>query len=67
MSGTHSSSNWGAFNAPHAGRFHRYTAKLLGATMWFFMMYRAKQDGLVTLRLQHPWDAHGHGEHKEHH
>ncbi|ORY04898.1 hypothetical protein K493DRAFT_200577, partial [Basidiobolus meristosporus CBS 931.73] len=53
------------FNPPQASRFHRYTAKLLGATMWFFMMYRAKQDGLVTLRLQHPWDAHGHG-HGEH-
>jgi hypothetical protein len=35
---------------PHlAGAWHRYTAKALGASMWFWMMYRAKQDMPVLL------------------
>jgi len=32
------------------------SAKLLGASMWFFLMYRAKKDGAVFLGLKHPWD-----------
>jgi hypothetical protein len=36
--------------APHAPAIkHRYGAKLLGATMWFWILYRAKQDGAVLL------------------
>ncbi|KAI9275594.1 hypothetical protein BDA99DRAFT_495915 [Phascolomyces articulosus] len=35
---------------PHfAGFWHRFTGKALGASMWFWMMYRAKQDGPVLL------------------
>ncbi|KAL0083903.1 hypothetical protein F4703DRAFT_1857451 [Phycomyces blakesleeanus] len=35
---------------PHfAGAWHRFGGKALGATMWFWMMYRAKQDGAVLL------------------
>lgn len=35
---------------PHRPAFkHRWGAKLLGATMWFFIFYRAKQDGPVLL------------------
>lgn len=35
---------------PHfAGFTHRFVGKALGATMWFWMMYRAKQDGPVLL------------------
>ncbi|GAB5592159.1 hypothetical protein VKS41_002556 [Umbelopsis sp. WA50703] len=54
---------------PHlAGAWHRYGAKALGASMWFWMMYRAKQDMPVLLGWRHPWDGHGHGdEHAEHH
>ena len=32
--------------------------------LWIF--YRFKEDGMVTLGLQHPWDAHGHGHHDDH-
>ncbi|KAI5804097.1 hypothetical protein DFH27DRAFT_392650 [Peziza echinospora] len=39
---------------PH--RAYRYTATALGASMWFFLMYRAKKDGAVLLGLRHPWD-----------
>ncbi|KAI8380464.1 hypothetical protein EDC96DRAFT_491110 [Choanephora cucurbitarum] len=35
---------------PHMASFtHRFVGKALGATMWFWMMYRAKQDGPVLL------------------
>ncbi|KAI5862862.1 hypothetical protein GGS23DRAFT_597175 [Durotheca rogersii] len=30
---------------PHVPRIYRFTATALGASMWFFLMYRAKQDG----------------------
>ncbi|KAI8391722.1 uncharacterized protein BYT42DRAFT_490093 [Radiomyces spectabilis] len=54
---------------PHlAGFWHRFTGKALGATMWFWMMYRAKQDGPVILGLRHPWEHGDHAEHEgEHH
>ncbi|CAO1637995.1 unnamed protein product [Parajaminaea phylloscopi] len=48
---------------PHQPAFkHRWGAKLLGATMWFWIFYRMKQDGPVLLGLRHPWDGH-HGDH----
>ncbi|KAH8598034.1 hypothetical protein B0O99DRAFT_684094 [Bisporella sp. PMI_857] len=28
----------------------------LGATMWFFLFYRAKKDGPALLGWKHPWD-----------
>jgi hypothetical protein len=35
---------------PHfAGFTHRFVGKALGATMWFWMMYRTKQDMPVLL------------------
>ncbi|RPB05763.1 hypothetical protein L873DRAFT_537901 [Choiromyces venosus 120613-1] len=36
--------------------FYAISAKLLGASMWFFLMYRAKKDGAVMLGLKHHWD-----------
>ncbi|ORZ08981.1 hypothetical protein BCR42DRAFT_335131 [Absidia repens] len=54
----------GAFHPHVAGFWHRFTGKALGASMWFWMMYRAKQDGPVILGLRHPWD---HGHHDEDH
>ncbi|CAO3600581.1 unnamed protein product [Absidia cylindrospora] len=33
----------GAFHPHAAGFWHRFTGKALGASMWFWMMYRAKQ------------------------
>ncbi|CAG8024548.1 unnamed protein product [Penicillium salamii] len=35
---------------------YRFTATALGASMWFFLMYRAKKDGAVLLGWKHPWD-----------
>ncbi|KAH7339408.1 hypothetical protein B0J17DRAFT_537881, partial [Rhizoctonia solani] len=51
---------------PHPPGFgHRFLAKTLGATMWFFIFYRAKQDGPKLLGV-HPWEAHGHGHGETH-
>ncbi|OAP56696.1 hypothetical protein AYL99_08808 [Fonsecaea erecta] len=36
--------------------FYRFCATGLGAAMWFFLFYRAKQDGPALLGLKHPWD-----------
>ncbi|TFY61385.1 hypothetical protein EVG20_g7078 [Dentipellis fragilis] len=58
---------------PHLPGFrHQFLAKALGASMWFFIFYRAREDGPKLLGLRHPWEGHGHGhdahaEHKEHH
>ncbi|KAF2095214.1 hypothetical protein NA57DRAFT_79702 [Rhizodiscina lignyota] len=41
----------------HGAKFyHRFFAVGLGASMWFFLMYRAKKDGAAFLGLKHPWD-----------
>ncbi|RPB23064.1 hypothetical protein L211DRAFT_751982, partial [Terfezia boudieri ATCC MYA-4762] len=35
---------------------YRFAATALGASMWFFLMYRAKKDGAVLLGRRHPWE-----------
>ncbi|KAK4645880.1 hypothetical protein QC761_205510 [Podospora bellae-mahoneyi] len=35
---------------------YRYTATGLGASMWFWIFYKAKEDGPVLLGWKHPWD-----------
>ncbi|KAB8240542.1 hypothetical protein F9C07_2140480 [Aspergillus flavus] len=35
---------------------YRFTATALGASMWFFLMYRAKKDGPALLGWKHPWE-----------
>lgn len=36
--------------------------------MWFFILYRAREDGPKLLGLRHPWEGHGHNdEHSESH
>ncbi|KAL4389631.1 hypothetical protein AHAS_Ahas03G0064400 [Arachis hypogaea] len=45
-------------------RWHTVAGKGLCAVMWFWVFYRAKQDGPVVLGWRHPWeghDDHGHG------
>ncbi|KAI2623250.1 hypothetical protein GGR54DRAFT_638489 [Hypoxylon sp. NC1633] len=46
------------FPFPHykAPGIYRFTGTALGASMWFFLMYRAKKDGPVLLGWKHPWD-----------
>ncbi|TEB37376.1 hypothetical protein FA13DRAFT_1786530 [Coprinellus micaceus] len=42
----------------------RYTllGKALGASMWFFIFYRMRQDGSKLIG-KHPWDHGDHGHH----
>ncbi|KAH7331679.1 hypothetical protein KP509_20G046200 [Ceratopteris richardii] len=42
-------------------RWQVRTGQIMGAIMWFWVFYRAKQDGPVLLGWRHPWDHHGHG------
>ncbi|KDN43007.1 hypothetical protein K437DRAFT_257678 [Tilletiaria anomala UBC 951] len=68
-SSTGSSSRWYApkfgFHPHQPSLKHRAGATILGATMWFWIFYRARQDGPVLLGLRHPWDGH-HGHHDDH-
>ena len=55
------------FHAPHVNPVHQRIGVTLGAIMWFWVFYRAREDGPVVLGWRHPWDhgeAHGvaHGE-----
>ncbi|KAF2218417.1 hypothetical protein BDZ85DRAFT_286356 [Elsinoe ampelina] len=38
------------------GILYRVAATGLGASMWFFLMYRAKKDGPALMGWKHPWD-----------
>ncbi|KAJ2150460.1 hypothetical protein IW139_002501, partial [Coemansia sp. RSA 353] len=51
---------FGGYIVPKAGLTYRVLSKGLGASMWFWMMYRIKEDGPVAFGLRHPWD---HGDH----
>ncbi|KAK2871563.1 hypothetical protein FQN49_003054 [Arthroderma sp. PD_2] len=41
---------------PPGPPLYRFAATALGASMWFWLMYRAKKDGPVLLGWKHPWD-----------
>ncbi|KAI6032883.1 hypothetical protein F5J12DRAFT_797055 [Pisolithus orientalis] len=63
-SGSHPS----GFNPHLPGFRYQVLSKLLGASMWFFILYRAREDGPKLLGLRHPWEGHGHhDEHSESH
>ncbi|URD85529.1 Disease resistance protein [Musa troglodytarum] len=53
------------FTIHHPKRWHVVTGKGLCAIMWFWVLYRAKQDGPVVLGWRHPWE--GHGDHSHDH
>ncbi|VVT54297.1 uncharacterized protein SAPINGB_P004005 [Magnusiomyces paraingens] len=63
---------YGPVPFPHVARSHRFISKFLGATMWFWIFYRVREDGGVILGLRHPWE-HGSSHHaieegkEEHH
>lgn len=40
---------------PHGPAIYRYTATFLGATMWFWLFYRAKHDWKQWVGM-HPWE-----------
>ncbi|KAI8549029.1 hypothetical protein RHMOL_Rhmol07G0319600 [Rhododendron molle] len=62
------STTYKGLTLPHPKRWHSLTGKGMCAMMWFWVFYRAKQDGPVVLGWRHPWeghedhaDDHGHG------
>ncbi|KAL5199710.1 hypothetical protein ABZP36_020913 [Zizania latifolia] len=62
----HGGTTYKGYTIPHNKRWHTVAGKGLCAVMWFWVFYRAKQDGAVLLGLRHPWDghddhSHGHG------
>ncbi|XP_064944598.1 NADH dehydrogenase [ubiquinone] 1 beta subcomplex subunit 2-like isoform X1 [Musa acuminata AAA Group] len=59
------STTYKGFTIHHPKRWHVVTGKSLCAIMWFWVLYRAKQDGPVVLGWHHPWE--GHGDHSYEH
>ncbi|CAM9121392.1 unnamed protein product [Heterosigma akashiwo] len=50
----------------HVSPVHKWTGEIFCTVTWLWMLYRAKQDGLVVLGIEHPWDhAHHADPHKE--
>ena len=68
MGGGHGgSTTYKGLTLHHPKRWHVVTGKGLCAVMWFWVLYRAKQDGPVVLGWRHPWEghdghSHGHGD-----
>ncbi|CAL9759079.1 unnamed protein product, partial [Musa acuminata subsp. burmannicoides] len=52
------STTYKGFTIHHPKRWHVVTGKSLLAIMWFWVLYRAKQDGPVVLGWRHPWEGH---------
>mmetsp|Transcript_11366 Transcript_11366/g.34020 ORF Transcript_11366/g.34020 Transcript_11366/m.34020 type:complete len:113 (+) Transcript_11366:27-365(+) len=49
---------------------HANVGKFYMCVMWLWMMYRAKEDGMVKFLGYHPWDLHAddhHDDHDDHH
>ena len=45
----------------HVSEFHTKAAKAYFTAMWLWMLWRFKEDGMVWLGLEHPWDhVHAH-------
>mmetsp|Transcript_9901 Transcript_9901/g.16225 ORF Transcript_9901/g.16225 Transcript_9901/m.16225 type:complete len:121 (+) Transcript_9901:123-485(+) len=57
----------GQLNVPHVKKIHKIGGEGMQIVMWLWIFYRAKEDGLAVLGLQHPWDAHGDHGHDDHH
>lgn len=47
-----------AVSPPHVDPRLRWASKLLGATMWFYIMYRVKEDGPVMFGQKLPFENH---------
>ncbi|KAI9175422.1 hypothetical protein H9P43_006783 [Blastocladiella emersonii ATCC 22665] len=60
MAGTSSTNFHTEFRVVQASKWHRGTAKAMGAVMWFWMMYRAKQDMPYLLTKHKPWNERAH-------
>ncbi|EMG49321.1 hypothetical protein SBY92_002402 [Candida maltosa Xu316] len=43
---------------PHVQPLIKWTSKLLGASMWFWIMLRIKEDGPVMFGMKLPFEHH---------
>ncbi|PVU98042.1 hypothetical protein BB561_000141 [Smittium simulii] len=58
---------FGGFVPPKAHFSTKLFSKIIGTSLFFWVLYRARQDYAVVLKLQHPWDAHhGHDSSSNH-
>ena len=53
------------FDQPSVDLRYKRVATVIGATMWFWLFYRFREDGGVLFGLHKPWDHHAHGGHEE--
>ncbi|OLY85740.1 hypothetical protein AYI68_g66 [Smittium mucronatum] len=53
------SSPYGGYVPPKVPFFTKFWSKAIGASLFFWIMYRAKEDLPVLLKLRHPWESHG--------
>ncbi|KAJ3366317.1 hypothetical protein GGF31_008126 [Allomyces arbusculus] len=44
-----------------ASKWHKGAATLMGSVMWFWMMYRAKEDLPYLMTKHKPWHERNHG------
>ena len=52
---------------PQVSRFDVLLARGIGATMWLFIFYRAREDLPHMLGLSHPWEHDGHDAERDDH
>lgn len=50
---------FGGFKAPHVKPVHRYLSVFMGATMWFWVFYRLREDYQHTFLGYLPWEHPG--------
>jgi hypothetical protein len=59
------------FDQPAVDPRYKAVATVIGTAMWFWLFYRAREDGGVLLGFHKPWEAHAHHDshdsHDEHH
>lgn len=62
--GAHESVTYEGVTISKPKKWQLYGAHFFGGLMYFWILYRLKNDYKVFLGLEHPWDAHEH--HDEH-
>ncbi|KAJ1977189.1 hypothetical protein H4R33_006266 [Dimargaris cristalligena] len=56
------------FVPPKVPAFQRYSAKFVGATLFFWMFYQMRENGAYLIGAKKPWEeTHGHDDHHDHH
>ncbi|KAK9453673.1 hypothetical protein V1511DRAFT_512556 [Dipodascopsis uninucleata] len=64
MAGGHGPKTYSGPIPVHAPpRLYRFSNMILGASMWFWIMYRLKEDGPVLFGFRHPWEGHHGSDH----